>query len=130
MAAVTGCNGKVLVGASTVAIINSWSFNPTVNIDKFGHSGSGCWKDAVAGTKDGSGSFDAKLDTADEFYDVFEVGDAVTLKLYITATLFYTVQALIEGYTIEVDIDDGNATTVSVDFQAKGNSTTAAWVKP
>lgn len=125
MTAISGKNGKVDIGATSLAEITSWTFNPTSNNAAWGSSDSAGYKKRVAGTKDGSGSVEGKLDTADEVYDTLDVGDSVTLKLYINATLFYSVPSLIDSFSIEIDIDDGDVVGWSADF-----STNGAWSNP
>lgn len=125
MSAISGKNGKVLAGAVTLAEITGWTFNPTSNNPSWSSSGTSGHKTRVAGVKDGSGSFDFKYDDADELWDTLEEGDTVTLNLYLNASKYFVVPAIIDGISYEVDINDGEMVGGSADF-----SKTAAHTNP
>lgn len=64
-------------------------------------------------------------DPSDPIENYFKVGDAVTLKLYYTASKYYTVPARILKVHVETDIDDGSPVPWDADFAITG-----AWTDP
>lgn len=125
MAALSGKNGKITIGSSDLAEITSWSFNPTSNNPAWASSSNAGYKVREAGVKDGSGSFEGKYDKADQINDRITVGDKVTLLLYIDASSFFSVPAIIDSISYEVDIDDGEIVSFTCDFSTNGAWTNA-----
>lgn len=125
MAAYSGQNGKVVSGSTTVAEVTKWAFDPKCNISKWASSTTPGYKKGVAGVKDGGGSFDFKLDDTTPQYEssgggIYE-GESMTLKLYLTASLYLSVPAYIESVHFEVDMDSGDVVGGSATFTS--NST-------
>ena len=125
MATISGKNGKVMVGEATVADVTHWMLTTTSNNPAYASSATGGFKKRVAGVKDAAGTIAFKLDPAAPITDDFDEGSAVTLLLYIDATNFYTVPALIDSMRLEVDIDNGDIVGGVAQFSANG-----AWTKP
>jgi hypothetical protein len=125
MTGISGKNGKVQIVSSDVAECTGWTFNPTSNNPSWGSCDGGGYKQRVAGVKDGSGSIEGKFNPDDPIYDHLEEGTSVVLKLYINATAYYRVPAIIDSFSLEVDMDDGDVVGWSADF-----STNGAWTKP
>ena len=123
--AFSGKDGKVRIGASDLAEITGWTFNPTSNNPSWASSSTGGYKTRVAGVKDGSGSIEGKYDKTDPIDDSIKEGDCVTLELFQDATRKFIVPAIIEGMTFEQDMDDGEVVSWSADF-----ATTGAWTYP
>jgi hypothetical protein len=125
MAAYSGKNGLVKSGSTQLAEITGWKLSTKSNNPAWNSSTSSGSKKRVAGVKDGSGSFDLKVDDSDEIYDTLVEGDSVTLNLYLNATKFFAVPALIDNIDYDVDINDGEVVAATVAF-----STNGAWTKP
>lgn len=125
MTALAGKAGKVVVGAATVAEIDSWEYTPTMDlIDKTPFLATS--KSHIAGLNDGSGSFKGRHDMTDTngqlaLRNAQLAGTQVTLKLYVDATHFYTVPAMLKQHPIKADV----ASTVDIqfDFQQDGDAT-------
>lgn len=126
MAVFSGKDGKVLIGAVTLASITKWTFNTEANTDRFAHSGSSGYKVTVAGSLMGDGTIEGKVDAADPITDDFTEGSGVTLLLYLDATRFYSVPSIIKRLQYgEVDIDNGVAVPWNASFETNG-----AWTLP
>lgn len=125
MPTISGKDGKVKLGSATLADITHWKFRTTAGLAAYASSATGGYKRRVAGIKDGGGTLEGKLDPGHAVSDDFEEGAAVTLLLYIDATRFYSVPAIIETFRLEVDIDRGDIVGWQADF-----STNGAWTKP
>ncbi len=125
MSVISGKDGKVMIGATTLADITFWTLATASNNPAYASSATSGHKKRVAGVKDASGSIQGKLDVADPVTDDFDEGDAVTLLLYIDATRFYSVPAIIDSINFEVDIDTGEVIGWTADYSADG-----AWTKP
>jgi hypothetical protein len=123
--AISGKGGKAQIGSTDISEITKWSFNPTSNNSAWASSDTSGYKKRVAGVKDGSGSIEGVFDEEDEIYLTFEPGDSITLKLYIDASKYYSVPSLIDSFSIEVDLNDGEVVGWSADFSING-----AWTKP
>jgi predicted secreted protein len=125
MAPVVGYNGKVMVGAATVAEIGEWSLDieaEMLDTTKFGDQ----WKAAIAGLKSWSGSFAGRFDTADATGQIALQsatlgGTTVALKLYTDATHNYSGTAFITTTSPKAAVDG----TVDVDFSFEGTGTLA-----
>lgn len=125
MATISGKDGKVKIGSTTLADITHWTLRTTALLSAYGSSATAGFRRRVAGIKDGSGTLDGKLDPADPISDDFDEGASVTLLLYLDATRFYTVPAIIESFRLEVDIDRGEVLGWHAEFSTQG-----AWTKP
>lgn len=125
MATISGKDGKIEIDSTQLADITSWTLNTTSNNAAYASSSTSGYKKRVPGVKDGSGSVQGKLDISDPITDDFEEGSAVTLKLYIDATRFYSVPAVIDSLAIDVDIDNGDVVPFTANY-----STDGAWSKP
>jgi len=125
MATASGKDGKVVVGATTLAEITHWTFRTESNNVAYGSSATAGFRRRVAGIKDGRGTVRGKLDPADPLDSIFDEGDTVTLLLYVDATHFYSVPALVDSVEFEVDIDRGDIVGWIAEFSADG-----AWTKP
>jgi len=126
MATLSGKDGKVEIGGTELAHIHSWQLTTSSNNPARATSGTSGWKTRTAGVKDSSGSISFTLDDADPITDDFDEGSAVTLKLYLDDTRFYTVPAIIDEIAWDdVDINDGEFIGGTASF-----SGTAAITKP
>lgn len=125
MAVISGKDGKVMIGAATVADITYWSFTTAAQNPAYASSATAGHRKRLGGVKDGGGVIRGKLDLADAVTDDFNEGDAVTLLLHLNAAKFYTVPAVIDRLRFEVDIDTGDVVGWEAEF-----STNGAWTKP
>lgn len=100
-----------------MAEITGWRLTKTANNPAWASSSTAGWKDRVVGVKDASGSFDYKFD-ATNFVPI-EEGDDLQLKLYVNASKFYTVNAVIDSVSIEVDMNDGEVVGGTCDFSTQ-----------
>jgi len=123
----SGKYGKVMIASDTLAEVMNWSFDRSVSDNPHGTSSTGGFKDRTAGTRDGTGSMSGLQDFTDPIEGHFNEGDSVTLLLYVSATLFYSVPALISKLTTSVDVDDGAPVPWSADFGIKGAWTEPSW---
>lgn len=124
-AGISGKSGDVKIGTTQIAEIKTWSFNPKSNNPKYSSNKTGGYKRTVAGIKEASGQMTGVFDPADQFITVIDVGTDVTLKLYLNATLFYSVPSVIDDYKINVDLDTGEYVSWEGTFSANG-----AWTNP
>jgi hypothetical protein len=125
MALETGDDGKVLIGGTPLADITAWSLETTARGVAYASSTTGGYRKRLPGVKEGRGRIQFKLDVANPLTNQFNEGTAVTLLLYLDATRFYSVPAVIDSIQIEVDIDGGELIGGEAAF-----STDGAWTKP
>ncbi len=125
MATISGTNGKVMVGATTLAEITDWTFQSSSNNHAYASSSTGGFRRRIPGVKDGSGNIGFKLDPANPITNNFDEGSSVTLLLYLAATRYYSVPAVIDSIHLAVDISSGDVLGGTAIFSADG-----AWAKP
>jgi hypothetical protein len=125
MATISGKDGKVLIGSTPLAEITDWTFHTTSVNHAYASSSTGGYRQRVPGVKDAAGNIGFKLDPTNPITDDFDEGSAVTLLLYLDATHFYTVPAVIDTIQLAVDISSGDVLGGTAMFSASG-----AWTKP
>jgi hypothetical protein len=125
MSVISGKEGKVLIGATTLADITGWTLRTVSHNPAYASSATAGHRKRVSGVKDATGSIAFKLNLADPITDDFAEGSAVTLLLHLDATRFYSVPAVIDALRLEVDIDRGEVIGGTAEFSADG-----AWTKP
>lgn len=114
MTVLTGKAGKVLIGTDFVAEIKGWKMSlkaDTKDITPFKTDSSTAWKEYVATLKGWDGSITTiALDMGDTNGQLalFNAigGDAVTLKLYLDATHYFSGSAIITGISPSADVAD------------------------
>ncbi len=121
----SGKDGTVKIGSTDVAEIRNWKFNPKSNNPKYASNKTSGYKRTVAGVKEASGSMSGAWDHAIDFLAVVDVGTSVTLKLYTDLTHFFSVPAVIDDCSINVDVDSGEIVSWDSNFSANG-----AWTNP
>lgn len=122
---ISGKDGDVKIGATSICEIRKWSFNPKSNNPSYASNKTSGYKRRVPGVKDGSGSLEGAWDPASPAVSVIEVGTEVTLLLYINATQNYSVPSVIDSFKLDVDVDEGEIVSWTADF-----STNGAWTNP
>ena len=125
MATISGKSGKVMIGATALAEITDWTFHASSVNHAYASSSTGGYRKRVAGVKDASGGISFKLDPAAPITNNFDEGSSVTLLLYLDATRFYSVPAVIDSVHLAVDISSGDVLGGTALFSANG-----AWTKP
>lgn len=121
--ALAGKNGKVMVGATTVAELDEWNYNPTMDlIEKTPFLNNS--KTRQATLNDSSGSFKGRHDMTDTngqvaLHNAMVAGTLVSLKLYVNATNFYSGSAFIKGKPTKFSV--GGLGEVQFDFQGDGD---------
>lgn len=120
MAQVSGQYGQASVSSSELIGCDGWTLNKAAVVSTRATSADAGWKVAVAGTKSGTGTIKGPWDSADPADDHVDVGTSVSLKLYTTATAYYSLTAIISEFTVEVDIDNGEIVGWNASFTASG----------
>ncbi|MDZ4781242.1 MAG: hypothetical protein SGJ19_13390 [Planctomycetia bacterium] len=125
MSVISGKDGKVMIGVTAVANITFWNFSTLAQNPAYASSATAGHRKRLGGVKDGGGVIRGKLDLTDAVTNDVNEGDSVTLLLYLNATKFYSVPAVIDRLQFEVDIDSGDVVGWEAEFGANG-----AWTKP
>jgi len=125
MATISGKDGQIKIGTTKLADITSWSLVTTAKNQSYASSATAGWKTRREGIRDATGTIRFKVDMADPITDDFDEGSGVTLLLHLDGTRFYSVPAIINSLSFEVDIDDGDVISGVAEFGA-----IAAVVKP
>lgn len=105
--ALTGRNGKFMVGSTLVARTTQWAVNPKLATkSEWGDSDCGGYTARAAGRRDATFTAEGKFDTASEQYDLFEEGDIADVTLFMNATLYYQFpRALCDNFNLTVNVD-------------------------
>jgi hypothetical protein len=125
MATFSGKDGKVLSGSTPLADISHWRLKTIAKNIAYASSATLGHKRRLPGVKDAGGSFTFRLNAADAITAQLDVGDLVTLKLYVDVTNFFSVPAIIDAVEVETDISTGKMVGGTVEFSADG-----AWTEP
>ncbi len=125
MGLITGDEGKVLAGGVAIADITGWTFRTTVARRNYSSSATNGHERQLPGANSGRGAFSFQLDVANPLTDQLEEGSSVTLRLYVDATRYYSVPALIEALEMRVDVNGDKLVGGDAEFAADG-----AWTKP
>lgn len=116
----SGKDGDVKIGTTSINEIKQWTFNPKSNNVRYASNATGGYKRTVAGVKEGSGTCSGVFTGTATFHTVIDVGTSVTLKLYLNATLFYSVPAVIGDYKLTVDLDSGEIVGWEASWETDG----------
>lgn len=123
-AGISGKDGDVKISTTQIAEITKWDFKPQAkNVSYISNKTAG-YEATVAGPKSGKGNMTGVWDPANPATGVIDVGTAVTLLLYINATQFYSVPAVIDQLGTGID-RAGNIVEWTASFTANG-----AWTNP
>lgn len=122
--AITGRDGDAKIGATQIAEVTKWNWNPKVNIVSYSSNKTLGYKQKLIGIREGTGTLEGVWDAANPAYSVLAEGTVdIALKLYINATQFWAITAVIESFTQDVNIDAGEMVTWNASFHAKGSWT-------
>lgn len=121
----SGKDGTVKIGSTDICEVRNWKFNPKSNNPKYASNKTSGYKRTVAGVKEATGSISGAWDNANDFLAVVDVGTDVTLKLYTNTTKFFSVPAVIDDVSVNVDIDNGEIVGWDANFSSNG-----AWTNP
>ena len=114
---ITGLGGKVEMGAAEVADIKQWSLNRTNDAKAYTSSSTAGQTKRLKGNKDWSGSFTCLPALGDV---AFDEGDSIVVKLYVTATQFYTGTAIVTGISPTVNVANAEVQETAVTFGGDG----------
>ena len=120
MATISGKLGKVQSGGSDIDEVTKWNLKLTDSAPSYCSSSTGGWKTRRSGVNDGTGTFDAKLNPTASGKPPVGQGSAVTLNLYLNASLFFIVPALISDMDYTTDIDTGEVIGYTASFGVTG----------
>lgn len=120
---ISGKSGKVLIGATAVAEVTKWRFDKEAFARRYASSATGGFKRTLSGVQSGSGTIEFKFDMTAA--SPLVQGAAVTLLLYLDASHFYSVPAVVTGVKVEVDIDGGDVIGGVAAFDTDG-----PWTEP
>lgn len=125
MAKLHGSNALVKLDANTIEAAE-WTFdwnNELADVTVFGNDS----RRRIAGLSDSSGSFKGPVDDSQLLHSgslAYVPGDAETVKLYINATQYYQVSALIETFSVSAPVD--GVVEITCTFQGNGDVTPPA----
>ena len=103
----SGYRGHFTVGGIRVARCTRWDVNGKLaHVAEWGDSDSNGYTNRLAGRWDSLFGADGKFDTLSEFYNIFDVGDFLAVKLYLNDELFWNFsRGVCLDYKLVVDID-------------------------
>lgn len=130
-AGISGKDGDVkivtTVNSSTVETqiceITKWNFNPKVNIISYASNKTAGYKRKLFGVQEATGTLEGVWDPANPASSSITAGTEVSLKLYVNATQFWAVTAMIESFSMDTDVDAGEFIKWNASYQANGTWT-------
>jgi len=120
---ISGKDGKVLAGSAVVAEVTRWRFQKDAATRRYASNATGGSKRSLPGVQSGGGTIEFKFDLSAP--SPVAQGTAVTLLLYLDATHFYSVPAVVKTVKLLVDIDTGEAIGGTTEFETDG-----PWTEP
>jgi predicted secreted protein len=123
MAAIAGKGGSAKVGANTIASINNWSLDVTMNTAETTALGDSV-KSHIATIYEWSGQLEGAFRVHDDtngqtaLQTAFLAGTPVTLNLYVNASNYYSGSAIITSMPVKVAVED--KVGISFAFQGSG----------
>lgn len=126
MAALSGKNGEVLIGACSLLELMSWDLEQGVEIQEYASKAGAGNMQTVAGVASGTGTIEINFDPDDPPEAQFSTGDLVSLTLRHTTTnsVQGTGSARLGKFSYNAN-RDGTIETVSIPFTCHG-----AWTPP
>lgn len=119
----SGKDGTVKIGATAVALVTGWDVDFETNVYESANNETAGYKAATAGVKRVSGRIKGEWNSAAAL--TITSGTAATLLLYLNASEFFTIPAVVKKLHVEVDVNDGNVTLYDAEFVGNG-----AWTEP
>lgn len=123
MARESGKDGTVKISSTAVALVTKWVADFVAFVYESANNESGGFKVATAGVKSVSGTISGEWNSSAAL--TITAGTAATLLLYLNATEFFSVPAVVKKLHVEVDINDGAVTLYESEFVGNG-----AWAEP
>lgn len=120
---ISGKYGDIENGSGSLGMITGWTLNKQAVSGRFCASNSNGFKLSIPGVQSASGTAEMKLDTALACPNL--EGTGATFKLYIDASHYYSVPAIITKMSVKVDIDEGMPVSATLEFDSNG-----AYVEP
>jgi hypothetical protein len=118
MSAFSGKYGTVLLASAAVNEVTKFTIEDKVNVGKWGSNLSAGWKNAIAGVREKTGTVEFKIPTGGSA--AMEAGDSVTLHLKPDGSADQTGPAIIEGVSMDVDVDTGDPVGGSFTWHSNG----------
>ena len=125
MPMLSGQDGKVIADAVEVANITRWKFETKSNTVAYASSATGGFRQRLPGVRHGAGTVAFVLSTDTPVQNQLAEGDQLTLKLHVDTDNFYSVPAVVETLSLDVDIDTGDPAGGRFKFVTAG-----AWTSP
>jgi hypothetical protein len=120
---ISGKDGQVLVGDAVVAEVTRWRLQKDAATRRYASNATGGCKRTLPGVQSGGGSIEFKWDA--EAPSPVAQGAAITLLLFLDATHFYSVPAVVQTVKLLVDIDTGEPIGGAAEFE-----TDCPWIEP
>ena len=125
--AISGRDGDVYMNGNLLCELSKWSIDFKANIFEYGSNCDSGYKRRVVGKKDCSGSIAGFYDPGNPPYTCqdnptnrFQEGLVCTLRLYIDQYTYFDVPAIIENFSMEVEMAEGQLVTFTANFVGNG----------
>lgn len=118
MAVISGKDGTLKQGTTTIANVTNWKVNQISNNSAWASNSTSGFKNRVAGVKDWNGTFSMKRDTSAVV--PITIGTIYALHLLEDGTKEYSGDAIIDNIEEAVDIDNGESISLEVTFSGAG----------
>ncbi len=117
---ISGNEGKVMVGSSTIAELTQWDAELGKDTQTYNAQSGGEWQKTVAGNKKLSGTLTGKYDPNDPIDAVLDTDDLVALELNQTSAKRINCQARLGNLSFNVNIDTGEIQEWTCAFESDG----------
>jgi hypothetical protein len=117
MAVISGKDGYASFGGTDFNEVASWSLSLESNNPSYACKATSGYKKRVAGVKDATASIEGYISGKPT-----APGSSGALVLYVDSSTTYTMDAICEGYSTEVNLEDGDIVSYTSEWALKLNS--------
>lgn len=117
MAVISGKDGYATLDATEFNEVASWSLSLESNNPSYACKATSGYKKRVAGVKDATASIEGYVSGKPT-----APGTDGALVLYVNSSTTYTMNAICEGYTTEVNLEDGDIVSYTSEWALKLDS--------
>lgn len=120
MAAVSGNQGKALVGSSTISELSSWNMDDDAGVQTYNAYAGAGWQRSVAGNRKVTGSVEGFYDPNGPIDAILTNGAVVMLRLYENATKYAQGYARLSKISRSANLGTAEPEKWSASFESEG----------
>lgn len=108
MAAASGQYADVKIGSTSLVECTRWDMDESVVEHVYSSCATGGYRKRVTGPQDKAGTIEGIFDPASPIHSQIAPGDQVTLLLYVSATVYHSIPAVILTLNHGGEVENGD----------------------